>query len=144
MLFRYFSDAFPMSFRYFSDAFPMFFRRFSDALAVDVLRCYAMRWLLEVALHNAKGYLGFKEPQGWTRRAVERTDPIAILLYTLIVLWFARWGHKHLSISNRSVVLTQNRGVLCGHTDNLTPRVSPRNLSAKAAMGQAVHKNRAA
>ena len=37
---------------------------------------------------------GFEEPQRWTLRAVERTAPTAMLLYTLFVLWFARYGHR--------------------------------------------------
>lgn len=38
--------------------------------------------------------LGFEEPQGWTQHAVERTAPMAMLLYSLIVLWFAEEGHR--------------------------------------------------
>ena len=44
--------------------------------------------------HDSKQHLGFEEPQGWTRRSVERTAPLAMLLYSLIVLWFAREGHR--------------------------------------------------
>ena len=40
-------------------------------------------------------HLGFEEPQGWTRQAVQRTAPIAMVLYSLIVLWFAEEGHRH-------------------------------------------------
>ncbi len=54
-----------------------------------------MRWSIEVAFQSSKTHLGFEEPQGWTRRAVERTAPMAMLLHTLIVLWFARYGHRH-------------------------------------------------
>ena len=50
---------------------------------------------IEVAFQNSKTPLGFEEPQGWTRRAVERTAPTAMLLHTLIVLWFARCGHRY-------------------------------------------------
>jgi hypothetical protein len=46
-----------------------------------------------VAFHDSKQHLGFEEPQGWTRRAVERTAPMAMLLYSLIVLWFVTAGH---------------------------------------------------
>ena len=66
-----------------------------DVSAQQVLVWYAMRWSIEVAFQNAKTHLGFEEPQGWTRRAVERTAPTAMLLYSLIVLWFARDGHRH-------------------------------------------------
>ena len=45
--------------------------------------------------HDSKGSLGFEEPQGWTRQAVQRTAPTAMLLYSLIVLWFAREGHRY-------------------------------------------------
>jgi hypothetical protein len=63
------------------------------ATAQQVLRWYAMRWSLEVAFHDSKTHLGFEEPQGWSRRAVERTAPVAMLLYSLIVVWFVREGH---------------------------------------------------
>jgi len=66
-----------------------------QASAEQVLIWYAMRWSIEVAFQNSKTHLGFEEPQGWTRRAVERTAPTAMLLYSLIVLWFARGGHRH-------------------------------------------------
>ena len=65
-----------------------------EASAELVLTWYAMRWSIEVAFQNSKTHLGFEEPQGWTRRAVERTAPTAMLLHTLIVLWFARCGHR--------------------------------------------------
>jgi SRSO17 transposase len=72
-----------------------FFSTCPDDTAVALLTRYACRWPIEVTNHDAKGQLGFEEPQGWTRRAVERTAPTAMLLYSLIVLWFARDGHRH-------------------------------------------------
>jgi hypothetical protein len=69
--------------------------------AETVLEWYARRWSLEVTIHDSKGYLGFEEPQGWTRRAVERTAPMAMLLYSLIVLWFATHGHRHVRFPYR-------------------------------------------
>lgn len=63
--------------------------------AEQVLTRYAMRWSIEEMNQASKSHLGFEEPQGWTRRAVERTAPTAMLLYSLIVLWFARTGHHH-------------------------------------------------
>ena len=72
-----------------------FYSTRSDASAEQVLCWYAMRWSLEVTFHDSKQSLRFEEPQGWTRRAVERTAPMAMLLYSLIVLWFAEEGHRH-------------------------------------------------
>ena len=65
-----------------------------EAKGEQVLCWYAMRWSIEVMNHDSKQHLGFEEPQGWTRRSVERTAPLAMLLYSLIVLWFAREGHR--------------------------------------------------
>ena len=66
-----------------------------------VLTRYAARWSMEVTNHDAKGQLGFEEPQGWTRPAAQRTAPVAMLLYSLVVLWFARQGHRHYAPPHR-------------------------------------------
>lgn len=71
-----------------------FYSTAHEATAEQVLTAYAMRWSIEETFHGAKGCLGFEEPQGWTKRAVERTAPTAMLLYSLIVLWFASHGHQ--------------------------------------------------
>ncbi len=72
-----------------------------EASADEVLSWYAMRWSIEVTFHDSKQHLGFQEPQGWTRRAVERTAPIAMLLYSLVVLWFAKHGYRDYQAPNR-------------------------------------------
>lgn len=72
-----------------------FYSTCATATAEQVLTWYALRWSIEETFHESQGQLGFEEPQGWTRRAVERTAPTAMLLYSLIVLWFAADGHRH-------------------------------------------------
>jgi len=72
-----------------------FYSTCDHASAEKVLTWYAMRWSIEEAFQNSKSHLGFEEPQGWTRRAVERTAPTAMLLCSLTVLWFASEGHRH-------------------------------------------------
>jgi SRSO17 transposase len=73
-----------------------------NATAVELLRSYARRWSIEQAFQESKMHLGFEQPQGWTRRAVERTAPTAMLLYSLIVLWFAGRGHQRWHAPQRS------------------------------------------
>ena len=65
-----------------------------EATAEQVIRWYAIRWSVEVFFRDSKQCLGFEEPQGWSRKAVERTTPLAMLLDTLVVLWFAQEGHR--------------------------------------------------
>ncbi|ADO68837.1 Transposase-like protein [Stigmatella aurantiaca DW4/3-1] len=43
---------------------------------------------------GSKSHLGFEEPQGWSRLAVNRAAPMAMLLYSLTMLWFAQHGHR--------------------------------------------------
>jgi hypothetical protein len=64
------------------------------------LAWYSQRWTLEVAFHDSKQALGFEEPRPWTRHAVERTAPMAMLPYSLIVVWFARDGHRSYRTAN--------------------------------------------
>ena len=78
-----------------------FYSTVHDATAEQVLTWYAMRWSIEVTFHDAKQHLGFEQPQGWSRRAVERTAPMAMILYSLIVLWFAKAGHRLYKPPNR-------------------------------------------
>ena len=61
---------------------------------VQIIEGYCKRWSLEVAFHETKGKLGFEQPQNRTERAVERTAPFALLLYSLVVLWYVQSGHK--------------------------------------------------
>jgi hypothetical protein len=66
-----------------------------DATAEQVITWYSMRWSIEVTNHDSKQHLGFEEPQGWTRHAATRTAPLAMLMYSLIVLWFAGEGYRN-------------------------------------------------
>jgi hypothetical protein len=70
------------------------------ATAEQILTWYSWRWAVEVAFHDSKQYLGFEQPQGWTRQAVKRTAPMAMILYSLIVLWFVQEGHRHYHLAN--------------------------------------------
>jgi len=78
-----------------------FYSTVHDASAEQVLCWYARRWSIEVTFHDAKQQLGFEQPQGWSRQAVRRTAPMAMLLYSLIVLWFASVGHRQYQPPNR-------------------------------------------
>ena len=70
-----------------------FYSTRTEQTAEQVLAEYAGRWSIEETFQGSKTYLGFEEPQGWSRMAVLRTAPIAMLLYSLIAVWFARVGH---------------------------------------------------
>ena len=59
-----------------------------------VIETYSKRWSLEVTFHEAKGKLGFEDPCNRTERAVERTAPLALVSYSLVVLWHVLHGQR--------------------------------------------------
>src|SRR5260370_24413234 len=72
----------------------MFYCTRLDWDARQILSCYAGRWAIEVTFENCKQLLGLEEPANRVPRAVERTAPMALVLYSLIVVWFHRVGHR--------------------------------------------------
>lgn len=59
----------------------------------EILSAYASRWALEVTFEGAKQVLGLEDPANRLPKAVRRTAPMALVLYSLVVLWFDQAGH---------------------------------------------------
>ena len=72
-----------------------FYSTVVDSTAEQLLTWYSMRWSVEVTFHDSKQHLGFEEPQGWSEQAVQRTAPMAMLLYSAIIHWYAMEGRRH-------------------------------------------------
>ncbi len=62
---------------------------------------YAARWAIEQAFADARNVLGAGEARNRVRLAVERTVPFALLVHTLIIIWYARHGHDPSDIDDR-------------------------------------------
>jgi hypothetical protein len=62
---------------------------------------YATRWAIEQAFGDARNVLGAGEARNRVKLAVERTIPFALLVHTLIVLWYARHGYDPADIDDR-------------------------------------------
>lgn len=58
----------------------------------QIIEEYCLRWSLEVTFHETKGRLGFEDPQNRTDRAVERTAPVSLCVYTLTIIWYVTVG----------------------------------------------------
>ncbi len=59
------------------------------------------RWSIEVTFENCKQLLGLEDPANRKEKAVRRTAPMALVLYSLIVAWFHQVGHRHLQFPDR-------------------------------------------
>jgi hypothetical protein len=62
--------------------------------AAEVISGYCRRWSVEVAYADAKGWLGFHEPEVWCESSVKRAHPMAWFVGSLIVLWYTLLGHE--------------------------------------------------
>jgi hypothetical protein len=67
--------------------------------AEQIIESYCARWSLEETFEWTKGRLGFEDPQNRKEKAVQRTAPMALWTYSLIVYWYAQWsrGRRRLS-----------------------------------------------
>lgn len=72
----------------------MFYCTKLDWDARQILSAYACRWAIECTFENAKQFLGLEDPANRLPLAVRRTAPMALLWYTLIVVWCNQDGHQ--------------------------------------------------
>jgi hypothetical protein len=79
----------------------MFYCTCLDWDAQQILSTYAARWSIEVTFENCKQLLGLEDPANRKEKAVRRTAPMALVLYSLIVTWFHQVGHRHLRFPDR-------------------------------------------
>jgi DDE superfamily endonuclease len=69
--------------------------------AREVLSAYASRWALGVTFEGAKQALGLEDVANRLPQAVRRTAPMALVLYSLVVLWFEEGGHEGVRFPER-------------------------------------------
>jgi hypothetical protein len=69
--------------------------------ARTILSTYAGRWALEVTFESSKQFLGLEDPANRLPKAVRRTAPLALVIHSLVVLWFERDGWELLSFPER-------------------------------------------
>ena len=72
-----------------------------DTPAATLIERYAARWEIEQAFADARHVLGAGEARTRVRRAVQRTVPFALLVHTLVVIWYARHGYDSSDITAR-------------------------------------------
>lgn len=79
----------------------MFYCTNLDWAVRTILSYYADRWSIEVTFENSKQLLGLEDPANRTEKAVRRTAPMALVLYSLSVLWFHLVGHTFVAFPHR-------------------------------------------
>jgi hypothetical protein len=79
----------------------MFYCTKLDWDARQILSAYACRWAIECSFENCKQFLGLEDPANRLPLAVQRTAPMALLLYSLVIVWFHQVGHRWLRFPHR-------------------------------------------
>jgi hypothetical protein len=72
----------------------MFYCTKLDWDARQILATYAYRWAIECMFENCKQLLGLGEQANRLPKAVERTAPMAFFVFSIVVVWFHRVGHR--------------------------------------------------
>jgi hypothetical protein len=58
-----------------------------DAATVDILQWFVSRWQLEVSFQEVRAHLGVETQRQWSDRAMSRTTPALLGLFSLVTLW---------------------------------------------------------
>jgi hypothetical protein len=69
--------------------------------ADELVERYGTRWPIESVFEHMRGDLGVGQARNRTRRAVERTVPFGLAVYTIVVLWYTHHGHHPADIIDR-------------------------------------------
>jgi hypothetical protein len=72
----------------------MFYCTKLDWDARRILSTYACRWAIECTFESCKQLLGLEDPANRLPEAVKRTAPMALIIYSLVIVWFHRSGHR--------------------------------------------------
>ena len=66
-----------------------------------ILSIFSLRWSIEVTHLDCKQHLGLEDPANRVPKAVKRTAPMAMFLYSLTIVWYATEGQADWLIPER-------------------------------------------
>jgi hypothetical protein len=72
-----------------------------EATDEEVLADYAGRWPIETAFQTGKQHTGAGQAHNRRQTAVERTAPFALLVQSLVILWYALHGNPGQDVDRR-------------------------------------------
>jgi SRSO17 transposase len=79
----------------------MFYCTKLDWSVRQILTAYSYRWAIECTFENCKQFLGLEDPANRLPKAVDRTASMALMLYSLVVVWFHEMGHQFIRFPDR-------------------------------------------
>jgi hypothetical protein len=79
----------------------MFYCTKLDWTVRAILSTYAYRWAIECTFEYCKQFLGLEDPANRLPKAVARTAPMAMYIFSIVVVWFHRTGHQSVAFPFR-------------------------------------------
>jgi hypothetical protein len=61
---------------------------------LQIVRWFVRRWQVEVTFREARDHLGLETQRQWSDRAIARTTPCLLALFSIVTLLAARLGHR--------------------------------------------------
>ena len=80
----------------------IFFTTEKKLSPAEIVECYVRRWSIEVTFEEARRHLGIETLRNRTANAVNRSVPMLLALYSLIVVWYAQHGMEINGCSNEA------------------------------------------
>ena len=96
----------------------MFYCTKLDWTPRQILSAYACRWAIECTFENCKQFLGLEDPANRLPKAVARTAPMALFIYSLVVVWFHKSGHQLLRFPFRPWYRKKEEPSFAEHVDD--------------------------
>lgn len=107
--------------------------------ARQILATYAHRWAIECTFENCKQFLGLEDAANRVRLAVRRTAPMALFLYSMIVIWFHTVGQLRVKFPERPWYRQKKEPSFADMLTTLRQQ-SYDDISATLPLEKAVHK----
>jgi len=73
-----------------------------DNAAKDIVQWFVLRWNIEVTFEEVRMHLGFETQRQWSDKAIERTSPCLLGLFSLVVLIAIKLHPRNLPIQRTS------------------------------------------
>jgi hypothetical protein len=65
-----------------------------DQDPIQIVRWFVQRWQLEVTFREVRDHLGVETQRQWSDKAIARTTPCLLALFSIVTLLAARLGHR--------------------------------------------------
>jgi hypothetical protein len=91
-----------------------------NAAPAQILDWFVKRWQVEVTFEEARAHLGMQTQQQWSTRAIARTTPAILALYSLVTLLATELvAHQSIAVRqyrDRAIQQLHQRGAQFGFT----------------------------